>query len=443
MSALFNLFQTLKNLFTDNCLKRLVRALPGGRPQPGRVLGAVLAFSLLGGGPLAAREENLPEALGPGETISLTKLVPDYESQDLQIVHYRVVAGDTWARIFTALGLDGPGEEQTRLRELVRKLNPEIKGSKRLPAGQALTLPAAACAQFLSPGAESVKVYEVTQDNQRPARVEVLRRRPPVLNLITDEEILIKDGQKDGLVRAYYGNGNIRYEMPYKKGKREGLHKTFYKNGALESERPYKDDKLEGQIKDYYENGKVEHENFFQNGKEKGPEKRYYGNGALSSEVVFRDGYQEAKEYYENGALFSQVDYKGGQKEGLLKGYYESGALKEETPYKDGEKEGLAKAFYESGALKCETPFEDGVLHGITKTYYESGALKGQMPYQYGRREGPLEIYRENGELSAKIEFKYDSPVKGLSRNSEGTETSLTDVDMMDDFINELEDDIP
>jgi len=445
MPALFHHLRPPKYPYTDNSIKRLARVRPSLEAAPifRLVLGSVLAFSLLWSGPLKAQEENVPEAGGPRDTITLTKLVPDNESQDLQIVHYRAVAGDTLAKILKVLGLDGPGAEQTRLRELVRKLNPEIKDSKHLSPGQTLTLPASAVAPLSTPEAESIKSYEVTQANQEPAQVQSLRRPPPVLNLIPDEEFLIKDGQKDGLVRAYYSNGNIRYEMPYKKGKREGLHKTFYKNGAIESEWPYKDDKLEGQIKDYYENGKVEHENFFQNGKETGPEKRYFGSGALSSEVVFRDGYQEAKEYYENGALFSQVDYKGGQKEGLLKCYYESGALQDETPYKDGQKEGLARAFYESGALKGETSYEDGVLHGIIKTYHENGALKGKMPYKYGRREGPLEIYRENGELLAKIEFKDDSPVKGLSRNSDGAETSLTDVDMMDDFINELEDDSP
>jgi LysM repeat protein len=158
-------------------------------------LGAALALSLLWGVPLKAQEET--EAGGQASIITLTKVVPVYEFENLKVTvdQYQVVSGDTLDKILKARGLGGRGADQARLMRLVRDLNPELKDFNRLAVGQTLQLPAAEAGAAAdpaappgpaqSPGTETVKIYERTQSNQRAARVVVLRHQ---INPLTSEE---------------------------------------------------------------------------------------------------------------------------------------------------------------------------------------------------------------------------------------------------------------
>jgi LysM repeat protein len=157
-------------------------------------LGAALALSLFWGMPLKAQEET--EVGGQASTITLTKVVPVYEFENLKVTvdQYRVVSGDSLAKILKARGLGGRGTDQARLIRLVRDLNPELKDLNRLAVGQTLKLPAAeagpAAAQAApgpaqSAGTETVKIYERTQSNQQAARVVVLRHQ---INALTSAE---------------------------------------------------------------------------------------------------------------------------------------------------------------------------------------------------------------------------------------------------------------
>jgi len=102
MPALFHHRRAPKYPYTDNSIKRLARVRPSiGAATILRLgLGALLAFRLLWGWPLSDQERNVPEAGGPADTISLSKLV----SVDNW---YQVVSGDTLAKILKAWGLGG------------------------------------------------------------------------------------------------------------------------------------------------------------------------------------------------------------------------------------------------------------------------------------------------------------------------------------------------
>ncbi|WP_394966090.1 toxin-antitoxin system YwqK family antitoxin [uncultured Helicobacter sp.] len=59
--------------------------------------------------------------------------------------------------------------------------------------------------------------------------------------------------------KAYYENGNLRYEIPYKNGEIHGVEKWYYENGNLRLEIPFENDKRHGIAKAYYENGIYKH----------------------------------------------------------------------------------------------------------------------------------------------------------------------------------------
>ena len=93
-----------------------------------------------------------------------------------------------------------------------------------------------------------------------------------------------------GIIKSYYDNGNLEFEVNYKDGKKEGLFKRYYENGNLKSEGNFKDGKLEGLSKLYYENGNLESEGNFKDDKQEGLFKVYYENGYLMAQYYYKDG---------------------------------------------------------------------------------------------------------------------------------------------------------
>ena len=72
--------------------------------------------------------------------------------------------------------------------------------------------------------------------------------------------------KKDGLVRWYHDNGNVKAECRYKNNKLEGISCFFYESGRLKAKENYKDNKLEGMSKKYYETGSVKSEEYYKKG---------------------------------------------------------------------------------------------------------------------------------------------------------------------------------
>ncbi len=116
------------------------------------------------------------------------------------------------------------------------------------------------------------------------------------------------------LLKDYYGNGNLRSEIPYKDGKREGIEKWYYENGNLTFEALYKNDILDGVHKSYYKNGKLVSQTTLKNGLPHGIVKNYYKSGKLKSEVPYKNGIVHGilKEYYKKGKLKASINFKNG-----------------------------------------------------------------------------------------------------------------------------------
>ena len=124
-----------------------------------------------------------------------------------------------------------------------------------------------------------------------------------------------KDKVNGCVEKIYYGDRRqLRYETPYKNGERNGIEKAYYGNGQLEAETPYENDKINGIAKGYYESGQLFSEVPHENDKRSG--------------IV--------KHYYESGQLKREIPFENDKRNGVEKEYYESGKLKKETLYEDG-----------------------------------------------------------------------------------------------------------
>lgn len=117
----------------------------------------------------------------------------------------------------------------------------------------------------------------------------------------------------NGVIKRYYGSGELKTETPYTGGEKNGVEKVYMKSGMLVLETPYA------------------------KGKKSGVERWYH----------------------KSGKLMAEVPYRNGKKNGVEKIYYESGELKLKAPYTDGKKNGAEKWYYKSGEL-MESPYTNG-----------------------------------------------------------------------------------
>jgi antitoxin component YwqK of YwqJK toxin-antitoxin module len=73
---------------------------------------------------------------------------------------------------------------------------------------------------------------------------------------------------KNGEIKRYYPNGQLREISNYKNGLLEGEYKWYYDNGQLEEISNWKNDRLDGENKrySYSDNEKLERISYWKNG---------------------------------------------------------------------------------------------------------------------------------------------------------------------------------
>jgi len=103
----------------------------------------------------------------------------------------------------------------------------------------------------------------------------------------------------DGVQRAFYPDGKLKYEIGYRNGRKDGMEKIFYSDGKLRSETSYRDGRKDGMEKIFYSDGKLRSETSYRNGRKDGMEKIFYSDGRLRSEIIYRNGRIERVLYKE------------------------------------------------------------------------------------------------------------------------------------------------
>ena len=237
---------------------------------------------------------------------------------------------------------------------------------------------------------------------------------------------MIIDSKREGNLKYYYENGNLKFQGNYKENKKNGIWNYFYEEGDLKAQAFYKNDK--GQYKEFYNNGKIKaeginiegqsdstwiyyHENGmvkamgdYSCGKRFGPWFYYHDNETLSAEGNFIDGKKEGKwiYYHENGEISSEGALHEGKKEGYWKIFGENGVFKAEGEFKHND--GKYTEYYESGKIKAEGSIIDGKNHGSWIYYYEDGTKEGQCEYING--DGEYSGYYKDGSIKMKGKIK-------------------------------------
>jgi len=103
-------------------------------------------------------------------------------------------------------------------------------------------------------------------------------------------KVPVIDGRENGVAYGWFESGEIRYERSYKNGNRDGLHKIWYKNGQLANNMFYIDDKLEGEQKSYFESGNRWQILNYKHGYEDGKQKTWDDSGKVINNFTVKNG---------------------------------------------------------------------------------------------------------------------------------------------------------
>lgn len=223
-----------------------------------------------------------------------------------------------------------------------------------------------------------------------------------------------------GKTKNYDSLKNIKEEIIFKDGLKNGKYKLYYKNGQLKEKSNYKDNKYDGECRIYYENGQIAEIRNYKNGQIEGKYERYYKNGQMdvrynykinkSANGKFKLGYDgEYRSYYENGQVAEIKNYKNGQPEGKYEGYYKNGQLRIISNYRNGLLNGEYISYYDNGKYEKRLSY-NGKLTGKYISYYKNGKTKENIDFKLNKNNeldgSNYTSYYENGQIFIVGEFK-------------------------------------
>ena len=225
-----------------------------------------------------------------------------------------------------------------------------------------------------------------------------------------------KDGMYHGNCRHFKEN-KLLEECRYKEGNRDGLYKCYYGDGqTVQSERTFIDGKVDGVSRTYHSNGKVETEKVYKLGIEDGYDRRYGSDGTLTLDECYKDGKRDGKwtQHLSSnlGDMVRISFYKNGLPDGQWSETWKDGKPEKSTTYKNDEKNGEEITYFTDGTPEKSSNYLNGKLNGVTKEFYfESGKCKSEYTFKNGKREGAYKRYFDTGKLREEGCCEADSEV--------------------------------
>lgn len=120
--------------------------------------------------------------------------------------------------------------------------------------------------------------------------------------------------QKDKNVEDYHDNGKLKLLGKLVNGEREGIWKEYYENGNMKSKEKYKSGIIQSK-EEWYEDMAKKCEMFYKNGNFHGVQKEFYKNGAVKLLAQFTEGKRDGEIliYSEDKKLLKKEFYKNDE----------------------------------------------------------------------------------------------------------------------------------
>ncbi|MCK5169120.1 MAG: hypothetical protein KAQ75_04500 [Bacteroidales bacterium] len=284
-------------------------------------------------------------------------------------------------------------------------------------------------------------------------------------NKILSKDLYV-NGQRNDKSYFYYENGKIKKVIPYLNDKKQGVGFEYDKKGNIVTITRYRNNEIivqeninrystkgdkDGVWKEFYINGNIKEEKTYLNGKLNGYFKLYneegklidaikYNNGEVDinsndfeTEIEIKEKYDETENLNFQGSYKKSVpigvhryfDSKGnvtkcktynitgnivaegivlinGKEEGEWIYFYENNKKRATGKFNKGKKQGNWTYYYSNGCIQQTGTYTNGKLTGIWKWYYESGELLKEEFYIYGQLDGEANEYTELGNIISK-----------------------------------------
>ena len=214
-----------------------------------------------------------------------------------------------------------------------------------------------------------------------------------------------ENGNKTGVWRDYYKNGQLKSEISFKGGKMDGLSKEFDEQGRLlnisEMSNGAEASDPGGVViidlyKEYHPNGKVKLVGGFNKGLKSGIFRKYSLEGELERAYIYKKDTLVSEGMIEAGGIFV----------GEWTNYYEDGSVKSVGNFSNGLKDGRWTYYYRNGKKEQEGVIKENVLNGQWTWYYQNGQIKKTEFFnRRGKLEGEQVEYDSLGNEIAKGEY--------------------------------------
>lgn len=158
-----------------------------------------------------------------------------------------------------------------------------------------------------------------------------------------------------------------------------------------------------GVWKKNYDNGNVRYTGTFNNGKEVGEFKYYNENNSKHPSITKKFnsiGISTVQFFSDKGVPESIGKMKDRRRIGKWVYYAKDGkTIISEENYKDGELEGQVITYYPNGQPTEVFNYKKGKIHGLVKRYSDEGIVLDEVMYEDGKRNGLAKYYNTKGEL--------------------------------------------
>ena len=97
-------------------------------------------------------------------------------------------------------------------------------------------------------------------------------------------------GLRDGLSKAWYGDGRLESLRLFRQGLRQGTHESWWPDGRRRFRHRFRDDVPQGLSEDWYPSGQLYQAMHYQGGHESGLQTIYHSDGRIESNYEVIDG---------------------------------------------------------------------------------------------------------------------------------------------------------
>lgn len=228
-----------------------------------------------------------------------------------------------------------------------------------------------------------------------------------------EAEFIYDKGHLTNEAKYYFPNGKLQKVIPYTQGFVHGKLVIYDEQGNHIEEILYKNGQKEGEASGFWNPTLVKYQEQNQAGL------LIYGSyfdpqSSIVAEV--KDG-TGTKAIFHGENLYSLISYKNGSPEGEIKNFSSDGNLQSSYMIYEGKKTGSEWQYYPprdgDPRPKIMISWHEDKIQGMVKTWYENGVLESQREMSANKKQGLSFAYYKSGDLMLMEEYENNRLLKG------------------------------